>query len=156
MQRRQPTRLYVFCDGGSYPSGTGHRLAAGCAAVARAESGAIQEWAWRALPPLTNNEAEYAGLILGMELAQRLRARSVVLLLDSEVVVGQMEGRYAVNSAPLVKLHRDAQILRRKLHDVRMLHIPREWNCVADALARQARLNWDDLLRFVAEPPVGK
>lgn len=156
MWRRDRPRIWVFCDGGTDTGGqeTGKRAStdaagAGCAAVARAEDGAVVEWAWRALPAMTNNEAEYAGLLLGLELARRLRADEVVCLLDSATVVGQMNGRLGVNSPSLRQWHRRAWAARRRLGAVRICYVPREWNCVADALARQARLPWDELRRSV-------
>lgn len=157
-------RIWVFCDGGlgSAPvqplaSVTGPsdrrpvRPQAGCGAIVRAEQGDILDWAWRSLSSteggrsVTNNEAEYAGLLLGITLARRRRARETILLLDSEIVVGQMQGRFAVRSPALRRWHRQAMQAMRTLPRARFCLIPREWNPLADALARQAGLAWDPL-----------
>ncbi len=109
-------RVWVFCDGSTgalegarreenAPAGASAippgALSCGAGAVALAANGTILGWDWRALPAVTNNEAEYAGLLLGIGLARRLHAEEAIFLLDSEIVVGQMTGRCAVNSRAL-------------------------------------------------------
>ena len=58
--------------------------------------------------------------------------------LDSEVVVGQMTGRFAVNSPLLKPVHWAACELARNFPRVRYTHIPRGQNVLADALATEA------------------
>lgn len=146
-------RIWLFCDGGAggiWPGAAGEEAAqlpaltlqAGCGAVARSDSGAILEWSWRPLASMTNNEAEYAGLLLGLELAMRLRPQTTVCVLDSATVVWQMQGRSAVHSAALRRWHRQACSAAQQLPNVIYRLIPRELNCLADALARQARFPW--------------
>jgi ribonuclease HI len=145
-------RLWIFCDGstgaleelrrdaaGAAPASA---LSCGAGAVALAADGAIVGWDWRPLPPLTNNEAEYAGLLLGIGLAQRLHADEAIFLLDSEIVVGQMTGRCAVNSRSLHRWHWQACMAARRLPAVRYVVIPRAWNRLADGLAAQAGISW--------------
>jgi ribonuclease HI len=98
---------------------------------------------------MTNNEAEYAGLLLGIGLAHRLAAEEVVFLLDSEIVVGQMTGRFAVNSRSLHRWHWQACEALRALPHSRFCAIPREWNRLADGLACQAGISWSWLMRQV-------
>jgi ribonuclease HI len=158
-------RIWVFCDGstgaleGSRREEGGRRsafaiphsaLSCGAGAVALGEDGAIVSWDWRALPPLTNNEAEYAGLLLGIGLAQRVGASETVFLLDSEIVVGQMTGRCAVNSRSLQRWHWQACQAVRSLPALRFVAIPREWNRLADGLACQAGIAWGWLRERVA------
>jgi len=117
------------------------------AAVARSQDGRILDLAWEALPNMTNNEAEYAGLIVGLKLAKRLKAQEAICVLDSEVVVGQMEGRFAINSARLREWHWRACAAAREVPVVRYRLAPREWNRLADGLAGQATLPWQALQR---------
>jgi ribonuclease HI len=162
-RRSTHARIWLFCDGGAgglftassdeAPPATKNSLVlqAGCGAVARSDEGEILEWAWRALPAMTNNEAEYAGLILGLELARRLRAEETVCVLDSATVVWQMEGRSRVNSATLRPWHRQACAAINRLPAVHFRLAPRELNCLADALARQARFPWAEIKRVLEE-----
>lgn len=152
--------IWIFCDGGlgmaeyeEPPPGLVLPLHAGCGAVARADDGAILDWAWRTLPAVTSVEAEYAGLLLGAEVARRLRPRTLCFVMDSAVVVGQMTGRYAVNSRTLRRWHARACEAIHPWPNVRFRHVPRAWNILADALGRQAGLPWDALRSQLEEEP---
>ncbi len=161
-------RIWVFCDGstGAAEAGNGNGAGGviqspvpgarapttcGAGAVALDADGRIVGWEWRPLPAMTNNEAEYAGLLLGIGLAERLRADEVVFLLDSEIVVGQMTGRFAVNSRSLHRWHWQACAALRALPNARFVTIPREWNRLADGLACQAGISWAWLRRRINE-----
>jgi ribonuclease HI len=117
---------------------TAGKLHAGAAAVARSVDGDFLGWTSRQLPRMTNNEAEYHALLLGLELAQQLQLQQVRILSDSEVVVRQMAGRSRVLSARLRLLHRDACLAVRYFEHVHLAHVPREENRLADALAGEA------------------
>src|SRR5690606_32549233 len=90
------------------------------------------------LPPMTNNEAEYAGLLMALEAAHELAAQMVEIRLDSEVVIHQMTGKAAVNSANLRRWHKEACTLAFRFRVTRFIRIPRELNGIADALAVDA------------------
>lgn len=155
---RSDKRLWLFCDGSTgalLPHNTGGappptakgapvNLPTTCAAAAIAydDQGRMLDWSAQPLPTVTNNEAEYAGLLLGLALAQRWQATEARCVLDSEIVIGQMEGRFAVKSARLRHWHHQATLAVRALPLVRYVQIPREWNRLADGLAAQTALSW--------------
>lgn len=124
--------LILYADGSIQPE------RAGAGVVAVNQLGIVVFVANRTLPPMTNNEAEYAGLMLALETAIGLGGQFVEIRLDSEVVVYQMIGRFSVNSAALKRCHQQACALARALAKVRYTHIPREYNSIADALATEA------------------
>ncbi|MEP7284279.1 MAG: ribonuclease HI family protein [Chloroflexota bacterium] len=135
--------LIIYADGAIGGS------TAGAGAVVQDRRGQVLALANRTLPRMTNNEAEYAGLLLGLEMALRLAAGThtvqIEVRLDSEIVVYQMSGRFAVNSAALKRLHREACQRARNMTNLSYRHIPREANRIADALAGEAaagRLWW--------------
>lgn len=147
-----PPLVWIFCDGGlgmaeyeTPPPGVVLPLHAGCGALARGDDGAILDWAWRTLPSVTSVEAEYAGLLLGAELAHRIRPREICFVMDSATVVGQMTGRYAVNSRSLRRWRERVCVALSPWPDARFRHVPRAWNALADALGRQAGLPWEAL-----------
>jgi len=158
-------RIWVFCDGSTGAQGTATgaagepsraalsipqaALTCGAGAAALDADGRLVGSDWRPLPAMTNNEAEYAGLLLGIGLAQRLAAEETVFLLDSAIVVGQMTGRFAVNSRSLHRWHWQACEAIRALPHSRLCAIPREWNRLADGLACQAGISWNWLMRQV-------
>ncbi len=86
----------------------------------------------------TNNVAEYRALLRGLEEAAALGARSLRICSDSELVVKQLSGQYRVRSAQLEPLHRQAVSRMRQFDRVSVIHVPREQNRGADALANQA------------------
>jgi len=124
--------LTLYADGASLP----HRAGAGAVVLDR--RGDIARIVNRPLQPMTNNEAEYAGLMLALEIAESLGAQFVDVKLDSEVVVFQMIGKAAVNSPALKVWHSRACLMALKFQKVRFSHIPRELNALADALAGEA------------------
>ena len=44
----------------------------------------------------TNNEVEYEALLKGLELARSVEAKSILVLGDSQLVMGQINGTYEV------------------------------------------------------------
>lgn len=86
----------------------------------------------------TNNQAEYAGVLLGLARAVQLGATAVELRLDSQLVVEQLSGRWRVKDAALQKLHARAHALLAQIPRWRAIHIPRSANAEADRLANAA------------------
>ena len=86
----------------------------------------------------TNNQAEYAGLLLGLKKLRELGAKTVVIRADSELMIRQLTGRYKVKNPDLKILFDEAQVLLKTFKLFEAHHIPREENKKADALANQA------------------
>ena len=42
----------------------------------------------------TKNEVEYEALLKGLELAESIRAKSILILGDSQLIMGQVNGTY--------------------------------------------------------------
>ncbi|MCB0010033.1 MAG: reverse transcriptase-like protein, partial [Anaerolineales bacterium] len=70
--------------------------------------------------------------------AQCLGRRTVEIRSDSEVVVRQVMGLSRVNSTRLRPLHRQTCARIAQFEQVRLHHVPREQNMMADALATLA------------------
>lgn len=86
----------------------------------------------------TNNEAEYRAAIAGLEAALALGAREVQLIMDSELVVRQLSGRYKVRNPNLRRLFGRMKDLQWRFASFEARSIPREENKRADRLANQA------------------
>lgn len=86
----------------------------------------------------TNNEAEYQAAIAGLEAALALGARHVILLMDSELIVRQLEFRYRVRNERLRPFFRRMLELRRQFDSFAVGHVPRSENARADQLANLA------------------
>ena len=92
----------------------------------------------RYIGPGTNNQAEYRAVIAGLEEACLLKANSVEIRADSQLIVEQLNGRYKVKDASLRPLCQEAQNLGRRFRSFSIRYIPREMNREADRLAGQA------------------
>ncbi|MFI9413272.1 bifunctional RNase H/acid phosphatase [Nocardia gamkensis] len=86
----------------------------------------------------TNNVAEYRGLIAGLEAAAELGAESVLVRMDSKLVVEQMSGRWKIKHAALIPLADRARRIAAGLGRVTYSWIPRAQNSHADRLANEA------------------
>ncbi len=100
----------------------------------------------------TNNEAEYKALIIALEFLSGMPNAAgigeILFLLDSQLLVNQMNGVYSVKSANILPLYNKAQKLLKdikaalklkgSLLKVTFRHIPRELNKDADKLANLA------------------
>lgn len=89
------------------------------------------------LKQVTNNQAEYQALILGLEKAKSLKATSVDFYLDSQLIVEQLNRRYKVKDPILGFLFIKVWNLSQFFKSVNFYHIPREKNKQADKLVNK-------------------
>lgn len=132
--RNRPEVLHIYCDGGLSGKGNG----SGVGVVIRNKQGEIIAFAQRRLKRMTSGAAEYAALVLALEAAKKYRPRRLEIFMDNKNVVGQMQGRYRVNSPALREWHSRACRLARNYRQITYTHIPRTANRLADALAGEA------------------
>jgi ribonuclease HI len=92
--------------------------------------------------PATNNVAEYRAAIEGLRMAEKKRAKQVLLRSDSRLLVEQLAGRFRVKNPTLQRLHTEARKLIRQFDKVDLEHVPREENADADRLANEAVDAW--------------
>ena len=86
----------------------------------------------------SNNVAEYRAIIRGLEEAARLGADRVTCMLDSQLVVEQLNGRYRVKHVDMIPLHRRVRELGGAFAEVTFHHVRREQNTEADRLVNAA------------------
>jgi ribonuclease HI len=87
---------------------------------------------------MTNNVAEYYGLIAALDYVEAQGIRALRIESDSELLVKQMKGLYKVRSPELAPLFERARKMASALDSFRIDHVYREQNREADALANQA------------------
>jgi ribonuclease HI len=87
---------------------------------------------------VTNNTAEYEGLIKALELAFKF-GKEVTCILDSELVVKQLLGEYKVKNQNLLKLFQKVQKIQDKFDKVKYLHASRwdKFQQMADELVNE-------------------
>jgi ribonuclease HI len=86
----------------------------------------------------TNNYAEYMGVILALEKALDMGAREAELVLDSQLIVEQLSGRWKVKHPAIKPLVARAHELLRRLDRWSIRHERRASNVQADAMANLA------------------
>ena len=93
----------------------------------------------------TNNFAEYSALITAVRFAAFIRCQSLHVFADSELVVKQIKGEYAVKNDNIRVLHESARRWISVIPEFSISHVRREQNGEADKLANLAmttRRNW--------------
>ena len=86
----------------------------------------------------TNNFAEYQGVLQALKLACRKNVENLTLYSDSQLLIRQLKGQYKVKSPIIKPLFLQCQELLKAIPCFELVHIPREKNTGADALANQA------------------
>ena len=127
-------RVVMYADGGS----RGNPGPAGYGSVVLAPDGTVLAERAASLGRVTNNVAEYSGLIAGLEAARELGASRVDVRMDSKLVVEQMSGRWQVKHPDMKPLARKASGLVRDFEKVTFEWVPRAQNTHADRLANEA------------------
>ena len=133
-EERLPLRTRLFTDGAA----RGNPGPAGAGAVIVNADGHIVAKVGKFLGDNTNNVAEYMGLIIGLKRAKAMGIKELDVLADSELMVKQLNGEYAVKAEHLKPLHLEAEALLKGFTDVTLRHIPREENAAADAMSNRA------------------
>jgi ribonuclease HI len=78
------------------------------------------------------------GLILGLKRAKAMGIKELDVFADSELLVKQLSGDYAVKAEHLKPLHDEAKALLKAFTEIQVRHIPREENTAADAMSNRA------------------
>ncbi|MEM0128876.1 MAG: ribonuclease HI family protein [Thermoplasmata archaeon] len=99
-------------------------------------------------PHATNNVAEYCAAIRALEeLRAEGYAGKVLVRGDSQLVLRQMDGSYAIRSEHLKAYHERLRQLVSGFSEVRFEWVPRSQNAIADALSKQALAEEREALR---------
>lgn len=86
---------------------------------------------------VTNNYAEYTGLIIGLHLAFKNNIKEIVVYGDSLLVINQTNNKWKVKKDTLRKLLDDVTELIKCFDKIEFIHIKREKNKRADELANE-------------------
>jgi ribonuclease HI len=126
--------LTIYTDGGA----RGNPGPAGIGVVAYDESGEVVFEISKYLGEMTNNQAEYRALIAALEKAGETGAETIEVMMDSELIVKQINREYKVKNAGLAPLFIKVYNLTQSFKSAKFKHIRREQNAAADKLANEA------------------
>ena len=130
----------IHADGGA----RGNPGPSGAGAVIRDGLGNIVGTVSKFLGHQTNNVAEYEAVIGAFEVLEKLvpagerKGASIMVKMDSMLVVKQMRGEWKVKHPNMKPQHARLRALEEKFGSVSFAHVYREENADADALANQA------------------
>ncbi len=127
-------KVFVYSDGAS----RGNPGAAGIGVVITDSRGHVLFEEGEPIGRQTNNVAEYAAAIRGLQRAIEMKAQDVTLRADSELLVRQINGEYRVKNPALAAKHQELLDLCRRFPSFRAEYVPREQNSRADELAKNA------------------
>lgn len=125
----------IYCDGASRGNGTKH-MKASIGSICYDNCGNTIFEISELVGKKTNNESEYMSLISSLNKFRDLKLNgSLTIKMDSLLVVNQVLGLWKVNKHHLADLKKDVLSIGVKYE---LIHIKREFNAVADALANKA------------------
>lgn len=120
--------VIIYSDGGS----RGNPGLSAAAYVIENVEGEVVEKSGQFLGITTSYQAEYKGLLLGLERALELGYRKLEYRLDSLMVVNQMKGIYSVKNRELWPINERIVDLLSQFEEVSFVHVRREFNTLAD------------------------
>lgn len=129
-------KLELFIDGAC----KGNPGPGGVGVVIRQDGETIKEIS-RYIGDTTNNIAEYTALIFGLQESLILRAESVKINTDSQLLYRQLIKTYKVKHPNIIGLYNQAIQLAGGFKEFSISHIHREQNTEADKLATLAIKN---------------
>jgi ribonuclease HI len=153
MPKRPPTPrgkdLFADAPAESKPAAAGYRInidggsrgnpgPAAYGVIIRDGSGEVVARLKKYIGRMTNNVAEYYGLIAALDYAESHKVKTIRVESDSELLVKQMRGQYKVKSEDLRPLFERALKMSKAFESFRIEHVYREQNREADALANEA------------------
>ena len=124
------TKIKIYSDGGS----RGNPGPAACGVILKTMSGDVISKHSKYLGETTNNQAEYNGVLLGLEEAQKIRVQEIDFYLDSELVVKQLNQVYKVKNADIQTIFVKVWNKIQEFKKVTFRHIFREENKDADQM----------------------
>ena len=114
-------RLWIYSDGGA----RGNPGPAAIAFIALNDKGETVKADSRFIGVHTNNQAEYEALLMALEFASDQKMLEIFCHLDSELVVKQLNGLYAVKNNELWLLWRKVQQLKVCFSKISFVYVPR-------------------------------
>jgi len=127
--------IYTNSDGGA----RGNPGPGAIGVVIRDDDKILEEYGAMLKGTVTNNVAEYMGLIGALKIVTKHTTNEITCILDSELVVKQLLGEYQVKNTVLLKLFLEVQRLQENFKKITYVHRPRtdKYQKMADWLLNQ-------------------
>jgi len=106
--------------------GSSNQQESGLGVILEGPSGLLIEQALRFAFKVSNNQAEYQALIVGMLLAKQLGAQSLLVKSHSLLVTGQVTGEYQTKDLQLASYLMYLMLLKAVFSTFELVHVPIE------------------------------
>ena len=111
----------------------------GSAAVLYGADGTISSYCYKYHgAPVTNNVAEYVGLVIGLKMALAAGLLELVVEGDSKLVIEQVFGNWKCRHPNILPLFEEALALKKQFETIDGRWIPRAKNVDADRFSNEA------------------
>lgn len=97
------------------------------------------------MPNTTNNQAEYTGLIIGLQECVKRKIKEVDVFGDSNLVINQSNKVWAVKNEGLKDLNAIVMSLKKEFTNITFTHVYRDKNTVADEITNIVHAQEKDL-----------
>jgi len=131
---KPPTKLFIYVDGAS----NGNPGPAGIGLAIYNENKELIDKISECIGNATNNIAEYMAVIRALEYSLSQKIKNVTIFSDSELIVKQLNGEYLIKNKALKSLVFKIAKLSDKFTELKIIHVAREKNKLADKLATWA------------------
>ncbi|XP_070045623.1 uncharacterized protein [Nicotiana tomentosiformis] len=129
LNSRTSSGIRILCTGGDL-NAKGSKLGI----VLKPPTGNIVRQSIR-IVKLTNKEAEYEAMIVGLKLAKSLGGEVIEAKCDFLIVVNQVNGTFKVKEERMRRYLDKLQVTLHRFKEWTLQHVPRDQNSEADALA---------------------
>ncbi|KMS97229.1 hypothetical protein BVRB_7g177470 [Beta vulgaris subsp. vulgaris] len=126
----------MYFDGAARQDGAGAGAGAGVILISPEKH--ILTYSFVLTELCSNNVAEYQAFIFGLQMAKEMEIQDLDVYGDSKLVIHQLLNDYDVKKEDLIPYHRHASQLLETFHSVKLQHVPRSANKMADALSNLA------------------
>ena len=124
-----------------YVDGSSTQYVGGIGVVLQSPEGDKMRYKVHVQYQTTNNEIEYEALLKGLELAKFVEAKSILILGDSQLIMGQINRTYEAKEERMKKYLEMVLRLVRKFEKTDFVQILREENMEANTLAKEVSAN---------------
>ena len=87
---------------------------------------------------VSNNEAEYEALLMGLKICYEAGAKALSTFSNSQLIVGQVNGEFEAKDDSMKMYLQQVRKLVKKFDKFTLVHIPRSQNAQDDSLAKLA------------------
>ena len=124
-----------------YVDGSSTQYVGGIGVVLQSPEGDKMRYKVHVQYQTTNNEIKYEALLKGLELAKFVEAKSILILGDSQLIMGQINRTYEAKEERMKKYLEMVLRLVRKFEKTDFVQILREENMEANTLAKEVSAN---------------